>query len=279
MSKLGQVFGSLFRKGKEIDIVATLPASPPSKPLVQRCLEMTGFFETSKRPPDCYSTLAGNFDGQGLSMGVLQWNIGQGTLQPLFRRMLYHHEGETRAILGDDGYRQLRDVLLLKSKGQKQWAGRLELKKGSYWGDRLRALGATPAFQQIQVHFAGKRFEWALRRARELGYQTERAVALLFDIRVQNGSVGKRVTAEVKSAQGESEFEKGSREWEVASLMLLANRRAEVAHPRWVEDVRARKLTIARGKGKVHGHDVDLARDFGINWTPAKELEEEEVVA
>jgi hypothetical protein len=50
-------------------------------PLAGRSLALTGSFETGKLPPDCFSALAGDFDGQGLSFGALQWNIEQGSLQ------------------------------------------------------------------------------------------------------------------------------------------------------------------------------------------------------
>lgn len=36
-------------------------------------------------------------------------------------------------------------------------------------------------------------------------------------------------------------------------MSIVANRRAEAANPRWVDDVRVRKLCIARGEGTVHG--------------------------
>jgi hypothetical protein len=35
-----------------------------------------------------------------------------------------------------------------------------------------------------------------------------------------------------------------------------------------IEDVRARKLTIANGRGVVHGRAYDLAADYGIDLRP-----------
>jgi hypothetical protein len=48
--------------------------------LLDLCLSVTGVFESAK---PAYDALAGNFDGQGMSVGVAQWNAGQGTLQKL----------------------------------------------------------------------------------------------------------------------------------------------------------------------------------------------------
>ena len=47
-------------------------------------LNITGSFEGE----GSWSSLGGNFDGQGLSMGLLQQNLGQGTLQPIWLDVL-----------------------------------------------------------------------------------------------------------------------------------------------------------------------------------------------
>jgi hypothetical protein len=48
------------------------------KGLLELCLKISGSFENGA--PD-YHGVTGNFDGQGISVGVLQWNAGQGSLQ------------------------------------------------------------------------------------------------------------------------------------------------------------------------------------------------------
>jgi hypothetical protein len=50
------------------------------KSLLELCLSISGAFENGA--PD-YKGVTGNFDGQGISVGVLQWNAGQGSLQTL----------------------------------------------------------------------------------------------------------------------------------------------------------------------------------------------------
>src|SRR5271157_451697 len=52
-----------------------------NKSLLELCLKVSGGFESGKGPS--YTSLTGNFDGQGMSAGILQWNAGQGTLQAL----------------------------------------------------------------------------------------------------------------------------------------------------------------------------------------------------
>jgi hypothetical protein len=51
------------------------------KSLLELCLRVSGGFESGTGPS--YTSLTGNFDGQGMSAGILQWNAGQGTLQTL----------------------------------------------------------------------------------------------------------------------------------------------------------------------------------------------------
>src|SRR5690348_1225267 len=52
--------------------VSEFAAAPPQ----QRSLALTGTFETGAQPPECFCGITGDFDGQGISFGVLQWNIG-----------------------------------------------------------------------------------------------------------------------------------------------------------------------------------------------------------
>jgi len=46
-------------------------------------LEVTGGFETEGNP---WAGISNDFDNQGISCGILQWNIGQGSLQPLVKK-------------------------------------------------------------------------------------------------------------------------------------------------------------------------------------------------
>src|SRR5262245_35357675 len=59
------------------------PGLPGFTPAEEKALRITTTFETGR--PLNPAGLAGNFDGQGLSFGMLQWNIGTGSLQPLLR--------------------------------------------------------------------------------------------------------------------------------------------------------------------------------------------------
>jgi hypothetical protein len=53
----------------------------PDDVLLETCLRITGGFENGFS----YQGVTGGFDGEGLSVGVLQWNAGAGTLSQLLR--------------------------------------------------------------------------------------------------------------------------------------------------------------------------------------------------
>jgi hypothetical protein len=121
-----------------------------SSKLKRSILSMTGTFETSQKPPECFGVVTGNFDGQGLSAGVLQWNLGQGTLQPILKELKVSSTASANTI----------------SKAMESSAGIL-----------------------AQITAANIYFTKAEVLAKSLGIKTERGLALCFDICVQLGSL------------------------------------------------------------------------------------------
>jgi peptidoglycan hydrolase-like protein with peptidoglycan-binding domain len=68
-------WGALFG-GAAIETPAIVNA-----PLEERCLALTGSFETGQPPPECFTGLSGNVDGQGMVHGWVydlqeQYGIG-----------------------------------------------------------------------------------------------------------------------------------------------------------------------------------------------------------
>ncbi len=236
------------------------------KPLAFRCLALTGAFETGMPIPDCFAGLSGDFDRMGISFGVLQWCLGQGSLQPLLRKMSDQHGDELEAIFGDH-VGELRAMLAEDLDDQLEWARRIQdpvrFRIHEPWRGLFKTLGRHEAFQNIEVAAADHLFREAKKLCADYGVRSERAVALLFDIKTQNGSIRAVVKAQI-----ERDFARlGAGAGEVERLRIIANRRAEAANPRWVEDVRKRKLTIANGAGIVHGSHFDLEEQYGIRLT------------
>ncbi|ERM16534.1 hypothetical protein P615_23245 [Brevibacillus laterosporus PE36] len=46
--------------------------------------------------------MAGNFDGQGISFGIIQFNFEQRTLQPVLKQYISYHEKEFYSIFGKE---------------------------------------------------------------------------------------------------------------------------------------------------------------------------------
>jgi peptidoglycan hydrolase-like protein with peptidoglycan-binding domain len=247
---------------------ATVPTPAiVNQPLDVRCLALTGSFETGSGPPDCFAGVSGNFDGQGISFGVMQWNLGQGSLQPILNQLISANPLVITQVFGPYEA-ELRAVLLDTRDEQIAWAQSVTRPNGSLaepWNGLFKALGRRPECQAAQTAQASQAFTRALGLCRAFGVKTERAVALMFDIITQNGSISNAVTERIRRGVAELPQTLSSIDLEVATLQIIANRRAEASNPQWIEDVRRRKLAIANGSGTVHGNHYDLAAQYGID--------------
>lgn len=251
---------------------SSAPTAPSlvSQPMAQRCLALTGTFETSTGAPECFCGLAGNFDGQGISFGVLQWNLGQGTLQPMLRDMIAMYHDVAFAIFAD-ALDTLVKVLASPRAQQLEWADSIQDPQRHIvfepWKGLLRALGRTAEFQTIQAKYAESIRTKAESMCDSFGVWTERGLALMFDICVQNGSIGRDTASKIRADFGGIAI-RDPASAEIARLRVIANRRAEAAASAFVEDVRRRKLTIANGEGTVHNIPYNLEQQFGIRLVP-----------
>jgi hypothetical protein len=237
------------------------------QPLDYRCLALTGSFETGVGVPDCFAGVSGDFDGQGISFGVLQWNFGQGSLQPLLKRMFSEYPERSRSIF-QDRFDLLRDKLdggkadLMAFARSIQHPTRFFLHEP--WRGMFKSLGRTDEFQRIELDAANALFRAARQLCSDYGLWSERGVALMFDIKVQNGSINSTVKGQIFSDFQNLSPGLEEEEAEVERLRVVANRRADAAKARWREDVRERKLCIANGGGRVHGIPYTLDEQFGI---------------
>ncbi|BAN35901.1 peptidoglycan-binding domain 1 protein [Sulfuricella denitrificans skB26] len=250
---------------------AKIPApSLFSKPLAYRCLALTGAFETNSGFPDCFAGLSGNFDGQGISFGVCQWNFGQGSLQPLLKEMIVQHPDIVQSI-----FRQQHDVLTTALNGGKRelmsFAASIQHPVrhtiNEPWRGMFKSLGRTGEFQTIEQKYAATLYQSALDLCSDFGLWSQRAAALMFDIKVQNGSIRDLTRAQILADFASLATGLPRAALEMEKMKIVANRRAEAANSRWVEDVRTRKLCIANGEGIVHGVRYNLEEQFGITLT------------
>ena len=255
---------------------ALFPGVPIPAPIILseslqfRCMALTGSFETNNSLPDCFAGLSGDFDGQGISFGVLQWNLGQGSLQPLLRKIIKAEPEIVESIFAQN-YEELNSMLAASKSKQLAWARsiqNLEHILNEPWNGHFKTLGRQPLFQDVQVESATRLFNSARALCRDFGLLSARAVALMFDIKVQNGSVSKLVKEQIKLDFAHIDPKVPNNDAEVERLRITANRRASAAKDEWVEDVRTRKLTIANGQGTVHSNFYDLKEQYGLGLEP-----------
>ena len=252
----GKLFPSPVSAAKEV-----------SGGLDSRCLALTGSFETGRFAPDCFATMAGNFDGQGISFGALQWNFGQGTLQPLLKEMFANHQ-DIASIIFAENLGRVQQAINGGKEAALSFAASIQNQTkhtiADPWKQMFRDLGLTPEFQAIEVKGAAAYYQRGVRLCQDYGLWSERGRALMFDICVQNGSIADSVKALILADFGKLPQSASPEETELAKMQIVANRRAEAANPKFIEDVRRRKLCIAEGKGVVHGISYDLAAQFGL---------------
>ncbi|CAN5589496.1 hypothetical protein BH10BDE1_BH10BDE1_32700 [soil metagenome] len=70
-------------------------------------LNITGSFEGSAG----WANLGSNFDGQGMSLGLSQQNLGQGTLQPLLQRMVAKQASTMSALFSTANLKSMTTML------------------------------------------------------------------------------------------------------------------------------------------------------------------------
>jgi hypothetical protein len=230
--------------------------------LARRVVSLTIAFEQGAvSPAEYFGAVAGDFDGQGLSFGLLQWNLGSCSLQPLLTAFLRKDPPRFRAIM-DTGVDFVEQLLAAPCEEALSLARRVMLDADGQvqepWLTRFRALGHERAFQEVQVQSLLPHVQKACRLAEAFGFHSERAVALFFDILVQNGGIPPLVRTQYEQDIQEGEYFLGRTLNEVERMQLLANRQAEAANPKWADTVRARKLTIVQGEGSVNGISYNL---------------------
>lgn len=266
------------------------PAPPPPVALPgfsaaeQKALRITSTFETGR--PLSFSGVTGNFDGQGLSLGLLQWNFGKGSLQPLIRRFIARFPARFNAIFGADAARL---QALLDPHRHHDLMNFASLINDAHnhivepWLTRFTQLAEDPDFRQIQLDAVRPVMDAAEHIAAILCLGTERGLALSFDIATQQGSswlnveIGRTAThrgrtrdAMLRSRLIQRQTQLGHALTNGERLAVIANLVADTVLQRFREDVRRRKMTIVRGTGTVHGTQFDLGRQFGLTdqaWT------------
>lgn len=237
--------------------VALMPISTPS--IFDRCLQLTADFEGHG-----FRTIAGNFDGAGLTWGIIGYTLQHGEIQNIIKECQQRFPNVITTAFGD-----LKQTLFQQLDTawpeQLQWANSISIGSNKVrvketWERAFAALGDDPNVQEIQLRRIKQYWDIGDRDVQRFNLKTEAGIALCFDIAVQNGGIDNhteagRITTWIKDNPGTSERD---------LLIQIADVVAENSRPQYVEDVRKRKRTIAAGDGEVHGARY-TTRDWGIS--------------
>ena len=190
-----------------------------------------------------FDNVAGNFDGQGVSAGILQWNLGQGTLQPLLKKY-----GPTGDALIDQVARLAPTdaIALVDAHWTPEWKAKWKALMGSAWMTTIQLGAAEP----IGAHALKLQVEW--------GMTSNQSFCWFFDVCVQNGSL--KIPKPDETPNYKLANPKNLTLWggltltaEQICLMSASYERAIVAREGYQADIFNRKGTIAAGTGYVHG--------------------------
>ena len=267
---------------------------PVPDELLTAGLEITGHFEDSDEP---LAAVSGNFDGMGISLGVLQWNIGSNSLQPIVRGI-----GQATALAsmpnrGADLWKACNTSVAEGLAIVRAWQPNNKLPADVR--AELKAFVKSSPFQKAQLETARKvgdrawdlAVSWATAQQRPTASKKE--FCWFYDVLTQNGSM-KSVTFDSVKAfiaghgahsaddvvcdwlanctpplAGAKDANKNATEWrnnvpdESMVLFVASYLRAGEAKSEWRADVLNRKGTIAVGKGWVHAGKHDLSAITG----------------
>jgi len=277
------------------------PVAGLSDDWITTASDVTGHFENAGDP---FAGVSGNFDGQGVSLGVLQWNIGQGSLPPLVKEggeALVH---SCMPNFGADFWKacnvSIPDGLTIVDSWQS--SNRLPAEATT----ELRAYMGSPEMRAIQLKTIRATADRAHRMAttewctpRATGQPTLKEFCWFFDIVTQNGDLkgvrfsDVRTFTEGHPGGGAVEFicdwlknveappkiaddcAKNASAWpailaaEDRDLFVLSHLRTLRSKEAFWGVVMNRKGTLTVGRGRVNQEDFDLRSIFNRPPSPS----------
>jgi hypothetical protein len=250
-------------------------------------LSITGDFETSGDP---WTAVSGDFDRMGISCGPLQWNIGQGSLQPIVLAAGRTTVSSSMPNFGSAMWSACQGTIAAGLQIVRSWQDGANLRPGPL--RELKALLAMPAMRAEMVAAVAEDGQtaydlaaWWERTASPSG----RGFAFFFDTVVQQGSLKGLKHADVaaylaKHGAGKADdticdwlegqggasghardARRNAAMWRdttsatTLELLVLAFLRSGLGNPVWRTVVMNRKGTLAMGSGWVNGSQVNLA--------------------
>jgi Putative peptidoglycan binding domain len=249
---------SLPATGKINDLTWQKLTSEQIPSIEERCLQLTADFEGTG-----FTKIVGNFDGAGLTWGIIGFTLVHGELKKIIDEVKIKHPS-----LLQDAFGENKDNLLavFQKSLPEQLAfansislGTSRIKVREPWGSAFETLGNLSEVQAIQIAGTQKYWDIANRDFQRLNLKTELGLALCFDTAVQNGGIDR---TEVDRIQRQIDRTPPTTEQDLRRI--ISNVVAENSNPRFIEDVRKRKLAIATTQGTVHGANYEV-KSWGLD--------------
>jgi len=238
----------------------------PVPPVSQRSLQLTAGFEGHG-----FELAIGNFDGALITWGIIGFTLLNGEIQRIVLAVDAADPTLVPRAFGDRAG-QLLALMRAARPEQTAFAEANTVMPGSGlaepWKSGFAAFGALPAVQSEQMALVQTEYlDHAIHTARGLGLTSELALALCFDIHVQDGGIKDAAMASIQAQRTASMGE-------AQLLPIIARAVGNAARPAFAADVLSRKLTIATGQGTVHSTPYVLD-----NWGLRVDVEAEELTA
>jgi Putative peptidoglycan binding domain len=224
--------------------------------LFERCLQITTRMEGHG-----FTMVAGDFDGAGLTWGIIGFTLKHGELAAIMREVFAANPAVVQRSFGDRSDELMR-MMVADWEAQHAWARSISTGPrmagvAEPWRSAFARFGSEEIVQASQLRRAREDyFAPALVSAHRVGLATELGVALCFDVHVQNGGIKKAAMATIETGRKTKRSEKALR-------TLVAEAVAAQSSAKYRNDVLARKRAIASGEGDVHGEHLRFA-DWGL---------------
>ena len=233
-------------------------------PAERKAVAITSTFETGK--PGGFFGLAGNFDGQGISFGLVNWNIGTGSLQPLLREFAKEYPDRWSRVFGS-GATSFREVIASDSKVARATQLQFAIEQMNErcikrsrkvwcvkepWLSYFKRLSEDSAFQSIQIRHVRVLLRDGVAHCQTYDLKSEAAFCFMFDAVASHGNAWqnkkKRAVFIKEKLQRLSEERGVGNLPEQEVLLVIADVLGATSAPRWASAARERKRWFVTGQ-------------------------------